>query len=83
MAPGPGRQSDEELLKYARATGSTGYHQSGTCAMGRVLDEKLRVTGVQNLRVADASSMPNITSGNTHAGTVMLAEKASDIIRAG
>jgi choline dehydrogenase len=51
--------------------------------MGRVLDEKLRVTGVQNLRVADASSMPNITSGNTHAGTVMLAEKASDIIRAG
>jgi choline dehydrogenase len=82
LAPGAARQSDEALLNYARKTGSTGYHQAGTCAMGRVLDAKLRVTGVQNLRVVDASAMPSIVSGNTHAATVMIAEKASDIIRA-
>jgi choline dehydrogenase len=74
------------LLAFARASGSTGYHQTGTCAMGSgpsaVLDPQLRVNGVGGLRVVDASVMPNVVSGNTHAATVMIAEKASDMIRA-
>ena len=82
LTPGDARQSDEELLKFARAGGSTGYHQAGTCAMGSVVDAQLRVNDVQNLRVVDASVMPRVVSGNTHAATVMIAEKASDLIRA-
>ena len=85
LAPGAEATSDEALLAYARAAGSTGYHQSGTCAMGgapdAVLDPQLRVNGVGGLRVVDASVMPAIVSGNTHAATVMIAEKASDLIR--
>ena len=86
LTPGDALQSDEELLAFARASGSTGYHQTGTCAMGSgpsaVLDPQLRVNGVGGLRVVDASVMPNVVSGNTHAATVMIAEKASDMIRA-
>ena len=81
LTPGEALQSDDELLGFVRAGGSTGYHQAGTCAMGTVVDAQLRVIGVQNLRVADASVMPRIVSGNTHAATVMIAEKASDMIR--
>jgi choline dehydrogenase len=83
LTPGATLQSDEELIAFARAGGSTGYHQAGTCAMGTVVDHELRVTGVQNLRIADASVMPRIVSGNTHAATVMIAEKAAVMIRAG
>ncbi len=86
LTPGAKVDSDEALLAFARAAGSTGYHQSCTCAMGpgsdAVVDPRLRVNGVAGLRVVDASVMPNIVSGNTHAATVMIAEKASDMIRA-
>jgi choline dehydrogenase len=83
LAPGETRQSDEQLLKYAVKSGGTAYHHTSTCAMGGVVDAQLRVVGVQNLRVVDASVMPRVVSGNTHAATVMIAEKASDMIRAG
>ncbi|MGH8261790.1 MAG: GMC oxidoreductase, partial [Steroidobacteraceae bacterium] len=77
-------QSDAELDAYIRATIQTGAHPSSTCAMGRgegaVLDEQLRVRGIEGLRVADASSMPDVVSGNTNAPTIMIAEKAADLI---
>lgn len=81
MLPGAQLQTDEELLAYIRATGSTGFHQSGTCAMGTVLDERLRVRGVEGLRVVDASVMPRVVSSNTNAATMMIGEKAADLIR--
>jgi len=81
LTPGDGAESHEELLAFIRMGGSTGYHQTSTCAMGSVVDSQLRVNGVQNLRVVDASIMPRMVSGNTHAATVMIAEKASDMIR--
>lgn len=82
IVPGASAQTDADLLDFIRATGSTGYHNVGTCAMGSVLDSQLRVMGVSGLRVVDASVMPAIVSGNTHASTVMIAEKASDMILA-
>ena len=59
----------------------TMYHPVGTCFMGKVVNEELKVLGVENLRVADASIMPEIVSGNPNAAVVMIAEKASDMIR--
>lgn len=83
-APGVDAVTDEELLGFARAVGSTGYHPAGTCRMGSdqeaVLDPLLRVRGVERLRVADASVMPSLISGNTHAASVMIAERAADFI---
>jgi choline dehydrogenase len=82
--PGKDVQSDEELLEFARNTGVTIFHPSGTCKMGSdpaaVVDERLRVHGVQGLRVVDCSIMPTLVSGNTHAPVVMIAEKAADMI---
>jgi len=84
LLPGPGARTDEELLEAARNIAQTIYHPTGTCAMGRgphaVVDERLRVHGVGGLRVVDASVMPVITSGNTNAPTIMIAEKAADMI---
>jgi len=80
--PGAELQTDDELLAFARAAGSTGYHQTSTCAIGPVVDERLRVKGVEGLRVVDASVMPRVVSGNTNAATIMIGEKGADMIRA-
>ena len=82
--PGVNITNDEELVKAASEHSQTIFHPVGTCKMGSgsdsVVDDKLSVHGLQNLRIVDASIMPNITSGNTNAPTIMIAEKASDMI---
>jgi choline dehydrogenase len=84
--PGASATSDEEILEFAREYGATIFHPVGTCKMGAdpmaVTDARLRVHGVQGLRVVDCSIMPTLVSGNTHAPAVMIAEKASDMILA-
>ena len=85
--PGPDVQTDDEWLDYARQYGSTAYHLIGTARMGpasdktSVVDDRLLVHGLQSLRVVDASIMPNMPSANTYSSTMMIAEKASDMIR--
>ncbi|MFV3307491.1 choline dehydrogenase [Pseudomonas sp. NY15181] len=87
LVPGADQLSDAQLDAWARRVTETGYHASGTCKMGlacdpeAVVDPQLRVHGLRGLRVVDASIMPEIVSGNTNAPTVMIAEKASDLIR--
>jgi len=80
----PFGDTDESMLGYARMAGSTLYHVVGTCRMGSdpvaVVDPELRVNGVDRLRVVDASIMPRIVSGNTNAATIMIGERASDLI---
>jgi choline dehydrogenase len=86
LAPLQGRKTAEEIIDYARGTATTIFHPVGTCAMGRgpraVVDDRLRVRGIEGLRIADASIMPTITSGNTCAPAIMIGEKAADLIRA-
>jgi choline dehydrogenase len=83
--PGPSVQTDAQLLDYARNNGGTVFHPTSTCKMGidpmAVVDPELKVYGIEGLRVVDASVMPAVISGNTNAGTIMIAEKASDMIR--
>src|SRR5437660_7338301 len=83
--PGPHVQTDDELLDYARRNGGTCYHASCTCLMGKhpmaVVDDELRVHGLDGLRVIDTSVMPAVTSTNTNAPTIMIAEKAAAIIK--
>jgi choline dehydrogenase len=85
MNPGPKVQTDAEWLEFARNNGQTTYHVIGTCKMGQdrmaVVDDQLRVHGLVGLRVVDASIMPTMTSGNTNAPVIMIAEKAADMIK--
>lgn len=84
LEPGQQYDDDEKLLEFIRENGNSIYHPVGTCKMGNdsmaVVDDQLRVHGIEGLRVADASIMPNILSGNTHAACVMIAEKCADMI---
>jgi choline dehydrogenase-like flavoprotein len=85
IKPGSAYQSDIDLAKVAGDIGTTIFHPVSTCHMGpdeeAVVDPQLRVNGVEGLRVVDASVMPAITSGNTNSPTIMIAEKAADLIR--
>ncbi len=83
--PGKDVQGDDGLLEHARRFGGSIFHPSGTCKMGRdpmaVVDDQLRVHGMEGLRVADASIMPTVVSGNTNAACIMIGEKAADLVR--
>ncbi|MCP5368714.1 MAG: choline dehydrogenase [Hyphomicrobiales bacterium] len=85
LAPGPDVVSDDDIDAFVRATVQSAYHPCGTCRMGAgddaVVDPQARVRGVENLRVVDSSIMPRITTGNLNAPTIMIAEKAADMIR--
>ncbi|NGO54707.1 GMC family oxidoreductase [Allomesorhizobium camelthorni] len=84
LAPGPNVDTDADMTKWLRATAMTTFHPVGTCKMGSdpmaVVDARLKVRGIERLRVADASIMPIISSGNTNAPAIMIAEKAADFI---
>jgi choline dehydrogenase len=83
--PGPSVTTDEQLLLHAKNTGNTVFHPTSTCKMGvdamAVVDPELRVYGIEGLRVVDASIMPTVISGNTNAATIMIGEKAADMVR--
>ncbi|TAJ26053.1 MAG: hypothetical protein EPO67_19390, partial [Reyranella sp.] len=84
IAPGKDRKTDDEIIDWVKATAETTYHPVGTCKMGNdagaVVDARLKVHGIAGLRIADASIMPTLTSGNTNAPTIMIGEKAADLV---
>jgi choline dehydrogenase len=79
--PGEKVKSDEDWLAFCREVGETVFHPTSTCRMGKVVDSRLRVLGLTNLRVVDASVMPSVPSGNINAAVIAVAEKAADLIR--
>jgi choline dehydrogenase len=79
--PGEKVVSDEDWLAYTREMGETVFHPTSTCSMGSVVDAQLKVQGIQNLRVVDASVMPAVPSGNINAAVIALAEKAADLLK--
>jgi choline dehydrogenase len=86
LGPGPAAQTDDEIIDWVKRTSETTYHPVGTCKMGHdsmaVVDDRLRVHGIAGLRIADASIMPTLTSGNTNAPAIMIGEKAADMVLA-
>jgi len=80
--PGPGVSEAPALEVYARQTVATAHHPAGTCAIGPVVDPALRVHGIEGLRVADASVMPELIGGHTNAVAIMIGEKAADLLKA-
>jgi choline dehydrogenase len=86
IAPGVTRTTDDDILDWVKQAAETTYHPVGTCKMGRdalaVVDARLRVRGIEGLRIADASIMPALTSGNTNAPSIMIGEKAADMVLA-
>ena len=86
LYPGDGVQTDEQILDFCRRSGGTVFHPVGTCKMGSdamaVVDDQLRVHGIEGLRVADASIMPTLVSGNTNAPAIMIGEKAAALVLA-
>ena len=85
LLPGPDYKTDEDLLRFVRERCDSYHHQVGSCKMGQdsmaVVDPELRVYGVEGLRVADASVMPAIVTGNIHTGILMIAERCADFIK--
>ena len=85
FSPGKDVESDDQILAWIRNNSQTAYHPIGTCRMGQgpntVVDERLRVHGIEGLRIADASIFPTMPSGNTNAPSIMVGEKAADLIR--
>jgi choline dehydrogenase len=85
LLPGPDVETEADLYRFVKSKADSYHHQAGSCKMGldemSVVDPQLRVNGVEGLRVADASVMPFVPSGNCHAGIVMIAEKVSDLIK--
>ena len=83
-APGADRTTDDEIIDWVKQAAETTYHPVGTCKMGSdpmaVVDAELRVHGIAGLRIADASIMPTLTSGNTNAPSIMIGEKAADMV---
>jgi choline dehydrogenase len=86
FVPGPATETDEDWLDHIRKNAGTTFHPTSTCMMGgperAVVDNELRVHGIEGLRVIDASIMPTVVSGNTNATVIMIAEKAADMILA-
>jgi choline dehydrogenase len=82
-APGEQVEGDREIEDWVRANAHTIYHPVATCALGRVVDAELRVKGLDGLRVADASVIPRLVRGHTHAATTMVAERAAQLVRTG
>lgn len=80
-APTEALEDDDEIARWIRANAHTIYHPVATCALGRVVDTELRVRGLEGLRVVDASVIPQLVRGHTHAATTMIAERAADLIR--
>jgi choline dehydrogenase-like flavoprotein len=80
--PGAQVQSDDDWLAFCREAGDTVFHPVSTCAIGPVVDERLRVKGVTRLRVIDASVMPRVPSGNINAAVIAVAEKGADLVKA-
>ena len=84
LAPGANVQSDDEILEYVRNEGTITHHMIGTCKMGHdpmaVVDDRLRIHGLEGIRVADASIMPTLTSGNTNIPSIMIGEKCAAMV---
>jgi choline dehydrogenase len=81
--PGERVQTDDDWLEFCREVGDTVFHPTSTCAIGKVVDESLRVKGIAGLRVIDASVMPSVPSGNINAAVIAVAEKGADLVKAG